>query len=189
MDTLADAKTLPPQIRGHASVLRGLFLCTPAPLDRDDWLRLEQIVHSLPGDTELVARVTSGMSMPHWPGISLTEHRHWLEQADAAAAVTSDPVTRAAVAANRVSLLLTLQDAAVRRTLDAAPPEDELPRTSAAPGAGTVQRGRRIGVARALRRRPRPARQRTGTRRPPPGGTSHRPHHPQQHAVAALVHR
>nr|WP_168723315.1 LuxR C-terminal-related transcriptional regulator [Streptomyces sp. SAT1] len=127
LDALADEKALPPQIRGHASVLRGLFLCTPAPLDRDDWLRLEQIVHSLPGDTELVARVTSGMSMPHWPGISLTEHRHWLEQADAAAAVTSDPVTRAAVAANRVSLLVTLQDAAVRRTLDAAPPEDELP--------------------------------------------------------------
>lgn len=127
LDALIEDAALPAPIRGNASVLRALSLCTPTAPDRDHWLVLAHIATSLTAQPGLAARVMSGMAIPHWPGVRLGEHLHWLERAEATAADVPDPALHAAVAANRVSLLVTLQDRDAFRGLG-------LPDTGAAAG-------------------------------------------------------
>ncbi|RGD57505.1 helix-turn-helix transcriptional regulator [Kitasatospora xanthocidica] len=126
LDTLTGAPLLPGPLRAQARVLQGLSLCTPTTPDHDGWLHLERAARTLPDEPGLAARVLAAMSMPHWPGIPLAEHRQCAERAGAALAATTDPVLRAAVNANLVGLLLTLGDPGAEQALPARPlGEDE----------------------------------------------------------------
>ncbi|MFJ4184793.1 LuxR C-terminal-related transcriptional regulator [Kitasatospora sp. NPDC089509] len=124
LDTLTRTPGLPGPLRAQARVLQGLSLCTPTAPDHDGWLRLARTAGTLPGELGLAARVMAAMSMPHWPGIPLAEHRHFARRALAAVAATTDPVLRAAVDANLIALLLTLDDPGAERALPPRSPHD-----------------------------------------------------------------
>ncbi|MEV7597151.1 LuxR C-terminal-related transcriptional regulator [Kitasatospora sp. NPDC089797] len=163
LDTLARTPGLPGPLRAQARVLRGLSLCTPTAPDHDGWLRLARTAGTLPGELGLAARVLAAMSMPHWPGIPLAEHRNFARRAVAAVATSTDPVLRAAVDANLVALLLTLDDPGAEQTLltldaldtlddpgaEQAPPRRS-PHDGSGPGSGP---GSRTGDGTAQERR------------------------------------
>ncbi|MFE6051899.1 LuxR C-terminal-related transcriptional regulator [Kitasatospora sp. NPDC056446] len=124
LDTLTRAPLLPGPLRAQARVLQGLSLCAPTTPDHDSWLHLERAARTLPDEPGLAARVLAAMSMPHWPGIPLAEHRQCARRAGAAMAATTDPVLRAAVNANLVGLLLTLGDPGAEQSLPAPRPDE-----------------------------------------------------------------
>ncbi|MEU6480972.1 LuxR C-terminal-related transcriptional regulator [Streptomyces sp. NPDC047017] len=113
LSSIAANPALPGAVRGRARISLALALCGPRPPDREGWLCLERTaceltayeVFAQPG---LVARVLSGMAIPHWPGATVAEHLRWLERAEVTAAAVAEPALHAAVAANGVSLLLTV---------------------------------------------------------------------------------
>ncbi|MCS0638349.1 LuxR C-terminal-related transcriptional regulator [Streptomyces sp. LP05-1] len=127
LGSIAGDPALPEAVRGQARISLALALCTPLPPDRERWLRLERAARELSGQPALAARVLSGMAIPHWPGATLAEHLHWLERAEATAATVREPALHAAVAANGVSLLLTVGEPRAGRHLAARPGPGEEP--------------------------------------------------------------
>ncbi|MCS0602238.1 helix-turn-helix transcriptional regulator [Streptomyces sp. LP11] len=125
--SIAGDPALPGAVRGQARISLTLALCGPLPPDRDGWLHLERTACGMSGQPALEARVLSGMAIPHWPGATLAEHLNWLERAETAAATVAEPALHAAVAANGVSLLLTVGAPHADRHLATAPGPDGEP--------------------------------------------------------------
>ncbi|MEV4946989.1 LuxR C-terminal-related transcriptional regulator [Streptomyces sp. NPDC053755] len=101
----------PPRLRGeirlHLSVV--LRNQSAAPLDS-----LNEIARAIPdleaSDPQTAARAMSVAAIPSIKGWPVSRHRSWLEKIEAVGDTLTDPVTRAAVAANRVTALMLLGD-------------------------------------------------------------------------------
>ncbi|MFD0530537.1 hypothetical protein ACFQ1I_33795 [Kitasatospora arboriphila] len=116
---------LAPALRGEIRLDLGLLLCNQIGRCTDGLAELERAVGELQEQPVLLARAMSALSMPYWPGAPLAENVAWIERALAVSEQVGDPVVRAAVAANRVSVLLNIGDPAAWPLVDALPRDGE----------------------------------------------------------------
>ncbi|WP_405010923.1 LuxR C-terminal-related transcriptional regulator [Kitasatospora sp. NBC_01539] len=115
-----------PAVRGEIRLDLGLLLCNQMGRCVEGLRELEHSVGELQGQPVLLARAMSALAMPYWPGGSLAENTAWIERAVTVAEQADDPVVRAAVAANRASVLLSTGDPGAWPLVDALPRESGL---------------------------------------------------------------
>ncbi|WP_431681388.1 LuxR C-terminal-related transcriptional regulator [Kitasatospora sp. KL5] len=114
-----------PSLRGEIRLDLGLLLCNQMGRCIDGQVELERSVGELQEQPVLLARAMSALSMPYWPGAPLAENVAWIERALDVSEQIGDPVVRAAVAANRVSVLLNIGDPGAWPLVDALPRDGE----------------------------------------------------------------
>ncbi|MGW0750226.1 LuxR C-terminal-related transcriptional regulator [Streptomyces sp. NPDC002587] len=118
--------TLPPGVRGEIRLDLGLLQCNQMGEVIEGRVELTRAVGELEGRPVPLARAMSALAMPYGPGPSLTENIAWIERAVTVAEESGDPVVQAAVAANRVSVLLNVGDPAAWALIDQLPRESDL---------------------------------------------------------------
>lgn len=119
---------LAPAVRGEIRLDLGLLLCNQVGEVMEGRDELARAVDDLSGEPVPLARAMSALAMPYGPDASFAENAAWIERAVTVAEESGDPVVQAAVAANRVSVLLNGGDPA------AWPLIERLPRDSALVG-------------------------------------------------------
>ncbi|MFG3039909.1 LuxR C-terminal-related transcriptional regulator [Streptomyces sp. NPDC048330] len=109
--TVLDEDDPPPRLRGeirlHLSVV--LRNQTGGALDS-----LEEVARAIPdleaSDPQTAARAMAVAAIPSIQGWPVDRHRHWLDRGEALADQVTDPVARAAIAANRATALMLVGD-------------------------------------------------------------------------------
>ncbi|MFB6837618.1 LuxR C-terminal-related transcriptional regulator [Streptomyces sp. NPDC056361] len=109
--TVLDEDDPPPRLRGeirlHLSVV--LRNQTGGALDS-----LEEVARAIPdleaSDPQTAARAMAVAAIPSIQGWPVDRHRHWLDRGEALAEQVTDPVARAAIAANRATALMLVGD-------------------------------------------------------------------------------
>ncbi|CAL9617602.1 helix-turn-helix transcriptional regulator [Streptomyces sp. enrichment culture] len=117
---------LPPAARGEIRLDLGLLLCNQMGEVMEGRDELARAVEDLAGEPVPLARAMSALAMPYGPDASFAENVAWIERAVSVAEESGDPVVRAAVAANRVSVLLNGGDPAAWPLIDRLPRDSEL---------------------------------------------------------------
>ncbi|WP_323185951.1 AAA family ATPase [Streptomyces sp. NBC_00233] len=118
--TVLDEDDPPPRLRGeirlHLSVV--LRNQTGGALDS-----LEEVARAIPdleaSDPQTAARAMAVAAIPSIQGWPLDRHRHWLDRGDTLAEQVTDPVARAAIAANRATALMLVGDPSAWRAAQA----------------------------------------------------------------------
>ncbi|MFF0561749.1 ATP-binding protein [Streptomyces sp. NPDC004266] len=109
--TVLDEDDPPPRLRGeirlHLSVV--LRNQTGGALDS-----LEEVARAIPdleaSDPQTAARAMAVAAIPSIQGWPVDRHRHWLDRGETLTELVTDPVARAAIAANRATALMLLGD-------------------------------------------------------------------------------
>lgn len=122
---VADAG-LPPSIRGEIRLDLGLLQCNQMGQVIEGRDELARAVHDLAGRPAPLARAMSALAMPYGPDASFADNIAWIERAVVIADESGDPVVQAAVAANRVSVLLNVGDPAAWPLIDRLPRDSDL---------------------------------------------------------------
>ncbi|MGW3319508.1 helix-turn-helix transcriptional regulator, partial [Streptomyces fungicidicus] len=117
---------LPPAVRGEIRLDLGLLLCNQMGEVMEGRDELARAVDDLAGEPVPLARAMSALAMPYGPDASFAENVAWIERAVAVAEESGDPVVRAAVAANRVSVLLNGGDPAAWPLIERLPRDSDL---------------------------------------------------------------
>ncbi|WP_369824229.1 AAA family ATPase, partial [Kitasatospora sp. Root187] len=107
---VVDDLDLPTGVRGGIRLDLALVLGNQLGRSTAGRIELARAVGELDDRPALAARAMSALALPYWPGGTLAENLGWLERAEALAASSGDPVVSAAVAANRVTVLLSVGD-------------------------------------------------------------------------------
>ncbi|MFH8369563.1 AAA family ATPase [Streptomyces sp. NPDC018031] len=101
----------PPRLRGEIRLQLGILLRNQSGAALDS---LNEIARAIPdlevSDPQTAARAMLVAAIPSIKGWPVSRHRAWLERAEALAGQVTDPVARAAVAANRATALMLLGD-------------------------------------------------------------------------------
>ncbi|WP_086738325.1 LuxR C-terminal-related transcriptional regulator [Streptomyces glaucescens] len=103
---------LPPAVRGEIRLDLGLLQCNQMGQVIEGRNALTRAVEELQDRPAPLARAMSALAMPYGPDASFAENVAWIERAVAVAEASGNPVVQAAVAANRVSVLLNSGDPA-----------------------------------------------------------------------------
>ncbi|GGY46860.1 ATP-binding protein [Streptomyces tanashiensis] len=122
---VADAG-LPPAVRGEIRLDLGLLLCNQMGQVVEGRAELARAVDDLAGRPVPLARAMAALAMPYGPDAPFAENIAWIERAVKVADESGDPVIRAAVAANHVSVLLNSGDPAAWPLIDGLPRDSEL---------------------------------------------------------------
>ncbi|MFJ8201407.1 LuxR C-terminal-related transcriptional regulator [Streptomyces sp. NPDC096152] len=117
---------LPPAVRGEIRLDLGLLQCNQMGLVIEGHDELVRAVDELAGRPVPLARAMSALAMPYGPDASFAENIVWSERAVAVADESKDPVVRAAVAANHVSVLLNGGDPAAWQLVERLPRDSDL---------------------------------------------------------------
>ncbi|GGR06391.1 helix-turn-helix transcriptional regulator [Streptomyces griseomycini] len=117
---------LPPAVRGEIRLDLGLLLCNQTGEVTEGRDELARAVDDLAGRPVPLARALSALAMPYGPDASFAENVLWIEQAVSFAEESGDPVVQAAVAANRVSVLLNSGDPAAWPLIERLPRDSDL---------------------------------------------------------------
>ncbi|MGW1490293.1 ATP-binding protein [Streptomyces sp. NPDC002402] len=121
-------RALPAAARGEIRLDLGLLLGNQVGRGNEGFVELVRAVDELSSRPALAARAMAALALPYWPTGPLADNLAWLARAEAAAAQTGDPVVQAAVAANRVCVLLSVGDTDGWRGLEQLPRESDDPR-------------------------------------------------------------
>ncbi|WP_433328357.1 ATP-binding protein [Spirillospora sp. CA-294931] len=127
---IVDDPALPERERGEIRLELGLLLRHRKRRFEEGRGELVRSVGELDGRPALAAMAMMALANSYFPGMSLAEHRGWMEHAVEAASASRDPVTRAVIAAGTVTHLMNCGDPAAWDALE------RLPRT----GAGLAER-------------------------------------------------
>ncbi|MFG3006708.1 helix-turn-helix transcriptional regulator [Streptomyces calvus] len=117
---------LPPAVRGEIRLDLGLLLCNQMGDVMEGRDELARAVDELTGRPVPLARAMSALAMPYGPDASFAENVAWIERAVTVAEESGDPVVQAAVAANRVSVLLNGGDPAAWPLIERLPRDSDL---------------------------------------------------------------
>ncbi|MGW0143433.1 LuxR C-terminal-related transcriptional regulator [Streptomyces calvus] len=117
---------LPPAVRGEIRLDLGLLLCNQMGDVMEGRDELARAVDELAGRPVPLARAMSALAMPYGPDASFAENVAWIERAVTVAEESGDPVVQAAVAANRVSVLLNGGDPAAWPLIERLPRDSDL---------------------------------------------------------------
>ncbi|MFD8519800.1 LuxR C-terminal-related transcriptional regulator [Streptomyces capillispiralis] len=117
---------LPPDVRGEIRLDLGLLLCNQMGDVMEGRDELARAVDDLAGRPVPLARAMSALAMPYGPDASFAENVAWIERAVTVAEESGDPVVQAAVAANRVSVLLNGGDPAAWPLIERLPRDSDL---------------------------------------------------------------
>lgn len=117
---------LPPAVRGEIRLDLGLLLCNQMGEVMEGRDELARAVEDLAGEPVPLARAMSALAMPYGPDASFAENVAWIERAVSVAEESGDPVVQAAVAANRVSVLLNGGDPAAWPLIEQLPRDSDL---------------------------------------------------------------
>ncbi|MFJ9715755.1 LuxR C-terminal-related transcriptional regulator [Streptomyces sp. NPDC101213] len=117
---------LPPAVRGEIRLDLGLLQCNQMGQVMEGRDELARAVEELAGRPTPLARAMSALAMPYGPDASFAENVVWIERAVAVAEESGDPVVQAAVAANRVSVLLNGGDPAAWQLVDRLPRDSDI---------------------------------------------------------------
>ncbi|WP_097990601.1 helix-turn-helix transcriptional regulator [Streptomyces sp. f51] len=99
---------LPLALRGEIRLVLGLLLINQLGQVEDGYRETARAAAELLGERPcLAARAMAALAMPHWPGIPIGTHRAWIDEAEAAARNSGDPVALSAVRANTVALAMS----------------------------------------------------------------------------------
>ncbi|MGW8765192.1 LuxR C-terminal-related transcriptional regulator [Streptomyces sp. NPDC055815] len=113
---------LPTDVRGAIRLDLALLLGNQLGRSADGRAELERAAEELVDARPwAAARAMSALALPYWPGATLAENLDWLERARALAAATDHPAMKAAVAANHVTVLLSVGDPEGWRLADRLP--------------------------------------------------------------------
>ncbi|MEU9992720.1 LuxR C-terminal-related transcriptional regulator [Streptomyces sp. NPDC048045] len=107
---LVDAPELPVAVRGEIRLDLGLLLGNHLGQAAGGYVDLVKAVEELRGHARLAARAMAALALPYWPDGPLADNLAWLARAAATAAESGDAVVQAAVAANQVTVLLSVGD-------------------------------------------------------------------------------
>ncbi|MFJ3715321.1 LuxR C-terminal-related transcriptional regulator [Streptomyces sp. NPDC090057] len=117
---------LPLAVRGEIRLDLGLLQCNQMGLVIEGRDELACAVDELRDRPALMARAMSALAMPYGPDASFADNIAWSERAVAVADESADPVIRAAVAANHVSVLLNSGDPAAWTLVERLPRDSDL---------------------------------------------------------------
>lgn len=118
---LVDDPELPAAVRGEIRLDLGLLIGNQVGRPMEGRVELIRAVEELSARPALAARAMAALALPYWPCGPLADNVAWLARAEAAAAESGDAAVQAAVAANRVTVLLSVGDAEGWRHLDQLP--------------------------------------------------------------------
>ncbi|MFB6654164.1 LuxR C-terminal-related transcriptional regulator [Streptomyces microflavus] len=100
---------LPLALRGEIRLDLGLLMINQLGQAQDGYRETARAAAELLAERPcLAARAMAALAMPHWPGIPIGTHRAWIDEAEAAARNSGDPVALSAVRANTVTLTLAV---------------------------------------------------------------------------------
>ncbi|MFF3689752.1 ATP-binding protein [Streptomyces sp. NPDC002187] len=122
---LVDDPELPPGARGEIRLDLGLLIGNQVGRPSEGRTELIRAVEELGARPALAARAMSALAPPYWPCGPLADNLAWLARAEATAAESGDAAIRTAVAANRVSVLLSVGDPDGWRDLEELPRESD----------------------------------------------------------------
>ncbi|MEV0183479.1 hypothetical protein AB0I54_29915 [Streptomyces sp. NPDC050625] len=122
---LVDDPALPKAARGEIRLDLGLLIGNQVGDGGKGRVELIKSVEELSGQPVLAARAMAALALPYWPSGPLLDNLAWLERAEATAAESGDAAVRAAVAANRVTTLLSVGDGDGWRQLEQLPRESD----------------------------------------------------------------
>ncbi|MFF1273473.1 LuxR C-terminal-related transcriptional regulator [Streptomyces marokkonensis] len=117
---------LAPAVRGEIRLDLGLLLCNQVGEVMEGRDELARAVDDLSGEPVPLARAMSALAMPYGPDASFADNVAWIERAVTVAEESGDPVVQAAVAANRVSVLLNGGDPAAWPLIERLPRDSDL---------------------------------------------------------------
>ncbi|WP_159400145.1 LuxR family transcriptional regulator [Streptomyces griseochromogenes] len=120
---LVEDPELPAAVRGEIRLDLGLLLGNHLGQAAEGRADLMKSVEELRGHARLAARAMAALALPYWPDGPLADNLSWLTRAETTAVESGDAVVRAAVAANQVTVLLSVGDAEGWRQLERLPRE------------------------------------------------------------------
>ncbi|MFG2193252.1 LuxR C-terminal-related transcriptional regulator [Streptomyces sp. NPDC048639] len=115
---IADDEGLPEDVRVEVRLHLGLLLHSQRGLGERGRSELRAVADRVRTQPAAAARAMSELAKTHWPGTALSENLRRLRQAEAAADDSGDPCARAAVAADRVAVLMSIGDPGAYRLAD-----------------------------------------------------------------------
>ncbi|MEU5538564.1 LuxR C-terminal-related transcriptional regulator [Streptomyces sp. NPDC020362] len=124
---LVDDPELPAAVRGEIRLDLGLLLGNQLGQAAEGRADLIKSVEELRGHARLAARAMAALALPYWPDGPLADNLAWLARAGTTAAESGDAVVQAAVAANQVTVLLSVGDPDGWRQLAQFPRENADP--------------------------------------------------------------
>lgn len=122
---LVDDGALPDAARGEIRLDLGLLIGNQVGNGSQGRVELIKAVEELSGQSALAARAMAALALPYWPSGPLADNLAWLKRAEATAAESGDAAVQAAVAANRVTVLLSVGDVDGWRQLEQLPRESD----------------------------------------------------------------
>ncbi|WP_147998626.1 LuxR C-terminal-related transcriptional regulator [Streptomyces sp. uw30] len=122
---LVEDRALPETVRGEIRLHLGLFLGNQAGRGREGRVELLRSVEELESCPVLAARAMSALALPYWSSGPLKDNLAWLTRAGTTAAESEDAEVRAAVAANRATVLLSVGDPLGWRYLEQLPRDSD----------------------------------------------------------------
>ncbi|NUL22030.1 LuxR C-terminal-related transcriptional regulator [Streptomyces lunaelactis] len=122
---LADDPELPDAARGEIRLDLGLLIGNQVGQGSEGRIELIKAVEELSGQPTLAARAMAALALPYWPSGPLADNLAWLRRAEATAAESGEATVQAAVAANRVTVLLSVGDGDGWRQLEQLPRESD----------------------------------------------------------------
>ncbi|SDO04188.1 DNA-binding response regulator, NarL/FixJ family, contains REC and HTH domains [Streptomyces sp. cf386] len=125
---LVDDPELPAAVRGEIRLDLGLLIGNQVGRPSEGRTELIRAVRELGAHRALAARAMSALALPYWPAGPLAENLAWLARAEATSVESGDAAIRAAVAANRVTVLLSVGEPDGWRELEDLPRESDDPR-------------------------------------------------------------
>ncbi|MFE9742676.1 ATP-binding protein [Streptomyces sp. NPDC006477] len=109
--TVLDEDDPPPQLRGEIRLHLSVVLRNQSGGALDS---LDEVARAIPdleaSDPQTAARAMAVAAIPSLQGWPVARHQDWLERGEALDATVTDPVARAAIAANRATALMLLGD-------------------------------------------------------------------------------
>ncbi|TXS43370.1 helix-turn-helix transcriptional regulator [Streptomyces sp. uw30] len=125
---LVDDPELPAAVRGEIRLDLGLLIGNQVGRPREGRTELIRAVRELGAQRALAARAMAALAPPYWPTGPLAENLAWLARAETTAAESGVAAVQAAVAANRVTVLLSVGDPDGWRELAELPRQSDDPR-------------------------------------------------------------
>ncbi|WP_406397347.1 helix-turn-helix transcriptional regulator [Streptomyces sp. NBC_00879] len=122
---LVDDPALPGAARGEIRLDLGLLIGNQVGRGSEGGLELIRAIEELSTRPALAARAMAALALPYWPRGALADNLIWLERAEATAGGSGDTTVQAAVAANRVTVLLSVGDPDGWRLLEQLPRESD----------------------------------------------------------------
>jgi DNA-binding CsgD family transcriptional regulator len=117
---------LPCGVRGEIRLDLGLLQYNQMGQAIEGRAELTRAVRELEDRPVPLARAMSALAVPYGPGPSFAENVAWIERAVTVADESDDPVVQAAVAANQVSVLLSIGDPAGWALVERLPRDSDL---------------------------------------------------------------